>query len=171
MMIIRDGTYLWFVVGTSMCPRDYPRHWFTLIFSLLLAALWQLASAPRADASCGDWLAHSGEMSAARDHRIDSSSHVDPASANQRHRTTRLPLSKPCHGPFCRSAPPQPAPTAPASVSFATDKLALFGCSEPLLAGSRQFYQDNESDALPSRGFPARIDHPPRFLAGNFAVG
>jgi hypothetical protein len=130
-----------------------------------------MAAATSANASCGDWLTHSGDMRSSRDHQVDGMTQTDPASANEQHRSDKLPLSKPCHGPLCRSAPAQPAPTAPASVIFSSDKLALFGSTETLFTDCRRFYQVNELDAHATRGFPARIDHPPRFFAVLLAVG
>jgi hypothetical protein len=73
-----------------------------------------------------------------------------------------VPLSQPCHGPFCRSAPSQPAPTAPSNVIPQVEKLALCGQVDYALATLRLSPFRDEADAQPLRGYPKFIDHPPR---------
>jgi hypothetical protein len=137
--------------------------WWSPLAALLSLLTLQVVAVSRADASCGDWLAHSGTAvnMDVDDHAPGANSGSQPmkmGSGNSR----RLPGSAPCSGPFCRHAPQQPDPSVPASVSFQTDKTALTYFAGARLAEHLQFFRQGESDPHPARGFPTRIDHPPR---------
>jgi hypothetical protein len=146
-----------------MNQRNYLRPWTTALCSLLGCVVAQWFGVTSADASCGDWLAHTHDMAAMhggddanRQHRRDQ------ASVNNEARSSDHPVSKPCHGPFCRNAPSQPAPPAPVNINLHVEKLVLCGLADLNLTGCRQSQFGGETDAHPLRGFPNLIDHPPR---------
>src|SRR5688572_6324694 len=87
---------------------------------------------------------------------------TDQSTLKQDGGSNPLPISKPCNGPYCRSAPFQPVPSAPVNISLHSDRLAFFGHVDLQLTPREQFHHGVESDACPARGFPSRIDHPPR---------
>jgi hypothetical protein len=123
----------------------------------------QAIAVSRADASCGDWLAHPGTAvnMDVDDHAAGANSGSQPMKMGSGS-SRRLPGSAPCSGPFCRNAPQQPDPTVPASISFQTDKIALSYHAGAQLPERLQFYRQGEPEPHPARGFPSRIDHPPR---------
>jgi hypothetical protein len=84
------------------------------------------------------------------------------SSASDEVPSPRLPISAPCSGPFCRSAPAQPAPAAPVTVSSTNDRLAVNGDFRMTLFDGWTFFSGDDSDSRPTPGFPQRIDHPPR---------
>jgi len=137
--------------------------WFAATCGLVSFIMLQSLGAWRAEASCGDWLAHAGDTFA--DSGSEAARHSQSggqSSAKQDDRSSRLPLSKTCHGPLCRRAPSQPAPTAPANVLSHGDQLALSGLVQSPSPKCPKFDLGGESEAHAARGFPARIDHPPR---------
>jgi hypothetical protein len=72
------------------------------------------------------------------------------------------PSPIPCDGPFCRSAPTKPVPTAPPSTVNPSDKLLASSrdvLCDPL--GGWSFLRGDAS-AHTLRGFPVDIEHPPR---------
>jgi hypothetical protein len=75
---------------------------------------------------------------------------------------SRLPISKPCNGPYCRSAPFQPLPASPVSVSPQSDRSALFGHADLQLTTREQYHFAGEPNACSMPGFKVRIEHPPR---------
>jgi hypothetical protein len=137
-------------------------YWFEALYTALIAAALPVFAVSRAEATCGDWLAHPSATAMSQYEHLDHSTAATHPSSNDQRRSARLPLSKPCHGPLCRSAPSQPAPPAPANISFQTEKLALFEIVDTYLADCRRFYNGDDSQSHPLRGFPPRIDHPPR---------
>jgi hypothetical protein len=160
----RRGTVLLFVSQAFLMNEcDYRRLRATAFWSLVGFVAMLACGASRADATCGDWLAHAGEMPALHTgETVDEKKSRDPSSTSQRDRSRSLPVSKPCHGPFCRSAPSQPAPTSPANAFPQIEKLALFGEAVLNLTQCGQLIFGDEANAHPLRGFPALIDHPPR---------
>jgi hypothetical protein len=134
------------------------------LFLLLSCVLLQSASAMRAFATCGDWLAHPGTSHSEAD-RASSNLQLlgdrnDSAGSTLASNERPSPLA--CHGPFCRNAPTKPVPTVPPTTVNASDKLLLAAqgiiCALPYrwsLAG-----RGNSAHAL--RGFPVDIEHPPR---------
>jgi hypothetical protein len=131
---------------------------------LLSCILLQSVSGMRAFASCGDWLAHPGQLPSADapttgdaqmlagvDHTFDKS-----LASNER------PSPLPCDGPFCRNVPTKKVPTVPTSTVSASDKLLLAAQGihcEPL---SRSSCRSSDISAHALRGFPVDIEHPPR---------
>jgi hypothetical protein len=87
---------------------------------------------------------------------------TNQTASKQHFGAARLPLSKPCNSPYCRSAPFQSTPTSPVNISLPSDRLAVFGHMEVQLTRNSQFRHAGEPDACPTPGFKARIEHPPR---------
>jgi hypothetical protein len=148
-----------------MDQRGHYRRWIAAFSSLSGVVLALGFASPGANASCGDWLAHPDETTAMRvSNRAVASRHSerDPAAVEKLDAPSKLPLSRPCHGPYCRSAPYDPAPTAPASLHSQIEKLAIFTDSNLGLVARRQVNSGGDSGAHPLRGFPTRIEHPPR---------
>jgi hypothetical protein len=143
------------------CVQNRSR--FAALCGVLGVVLLQALIAARAEGSCGDWLAHAGEMPAIDIRATDVEKKVPgrPATSN-RARSNDSPMSQPCHGPFCRSAPSQPAPPAPANFFSQFEKLALFAKHGLDLSECKDHAFGREADAHPLRGFPILIEHPPR---------
>jgi hypothetical protein len=112
-------------------------------------------------ASCGDWLEH--DPIALGRVAVDRST-AGPLSAigtNLKADDKGMPLV-PCNGPFCRQAPPLPdAPAAPVA-QWSTVEHAVLSGSSTGVSISRPDLLVNNEDARPAKGFPTRIDHPPR---------
>jgi hypothetical protein len=146
-----------------MNQRDNRRTWTAAFCSLSALTFALVVEVSRADASCGDWLAHTGNMPALENRATGKEKNSRDRSATQNlTRSSDAPLSRPCHGPFCRSAPSQPAPTAPSNVFPQVEKLALCGQVDYALAALRLSPFGDEAEAQPLRGYPKLIDHPPR---------
>jgi hypothetical protein len=139
------------------------RLWSVNVCGLLSLVVLQVVGVSRARASCGDWLAHPGESRmAANDKAVSQQQPAEQSVLKQDRGSKRLPISKPCNGPYCRSAPFHPVPAAPVSISLQSDRLALFRHVDVELTPRAQFHFGGQLDACASRGFPSRIDHPPR---------
>ncbi len=122
----------------------------------------QFVAVSRADATCGDWLAVPGERQMLAHQRpMAHGETTNPSTASQRD-STPLSRSKPCNGPYCRSAPFHPSPNTPVSITYHSDRLAVFVClaGEDALRLESKFYREPNVCAAP--GFKARIEHPPR---------
>jgi hypothetical protein len=146
-----------------MKERHSCRCWIAAFCSLSSLAFALAFDPLYADASCGDWLVHTGEMPGAHSREANDVTHRHDGSAtSNRGRSSDDPLSQPCQGPFCRSAPSQPAPTAPSNVIPQVEKLALCGQVDYALAALRLSPFRDEANAHPLRGYPNLIDHPPR---------
>jgi len=115
------------------------------------------AAAPSASASCGDWLA---DPAHAMQQQAASSS--TPAEAPVRIGTQRPTGKPPCSGPLCRQTPGAPAPPVPVTTSLRVEKLTIAARSPASDPVARQFGRARESDARADRGFPLRVEHPPR---------
>ena len=109
-------------------------------------------------ATCGDWLAHSdNSMTGAK-----SPAQSTTASDTTHNAPLRRPLSAPCHGPHCRKAPAQPTQSLPSSAQLRYDRLPLVALSNSHEPPERHFRLSYELVVHSSKGFPPRIDHPPR---------
>jgi hypothetical protein len=146
-----------------MGHRVHHRLASAVVCGLLSVLVLQCVIVSRAKATCGDWLAHpgGGQMKVGEASVLHGRP-MDQGTNKQHSHSARLPLSKPCNGPYCRSAPFQPIPTAPVSLSLPTDRIALFVQSEVRLTPRSGFEPSGEPDVRAMRGFPSRIDHPPR---------
>jgi hypothetical protein len=148
-----------------MDQRGNYRRWLSAIGSLLGVVLALRLGSPDAKASCGDWLAHPGhKMTMRSSSRGDANRYIerDPSAVDKLDASSKLPISRPCHGPYCRSAPYNPAPTGPANVHFQIEKLALVTDSSLDLVARQHVHSGGDLGAHPLRGFPIRIEHPPR---------
>jgi hypothetical protein len=131
----------------------------------LLACLGlQAVDTSRVGATCGDWLAHpANQLTTAADNTPGNKDKPKTTLAAEVEKTSRRPpLSGHCRGPYCRQAPLRPLPTAPAFVTAPVERLAVFGRSDAPPDVRRQFLVSSESAVRPARGYPQRIDHPPR---------
>ncbi|HEY3394152.1 MAG TPA: hypothetical protein VGK58_15675 [Lacipirellulaceae bacterium] len=145
------------------CSVRY-RSFADALILLLSFVLLQTASEMRAFASCGDWLVHSGQshnsaQQAMSDANSDASNAnwIDDATASNQ---DSIPL--PCNGPFCRSVPTKPVPTAPPSTVNPSDKLLLTAQDILCDPHSRWSFMHSAVAAHSLRGFPVDIEHPPR---------
>ena len=151
---------LFFVRLGLMVDCATHRRWFPAACGLLSLCALQLVAVSQAGATCGDWLARPGERMAA--HETPIKVKATNASAVHQRDSTPLSKSKPCNGPYCRSAPFQPVPATPVNITLKSDRLAFFGEADIQPATFVQFHQFGEPDACVARGFPSRIEHPPR---------
>jgi hypothetical protein len=143
--------------------RVHHRLGSAVVCGLLCVLAFQSVGGSRVRASCGDWLAHPGETPMSATNAVTSEAQITSETTSAVHSSgTRLPQSKPCNGPYCRSAPFHSTPTSPVSVSWPTDRLAVYGYAELQLAICSQFHRACEPHAFPAPGFKARIEHPPR---------
>lgn len=118
-----------------------------------LVALADVAGTSSAVASCGDWLSH----------REERKSESSPAVAIQlgNYSNDRSPTT-PCNGPNCRRAPSHPAnPTTPA-INPPGPESALLGNTAALRLYTLPDSLTSAVEVGPAKGFPSRIDHPPR---------
>jgi hypothetical protein len=147
-----------------MGHRVYHRLGPAVVCGLLSLSVLQGVLVSRAGATCGDWLAQPGgaQQISANEAMASHAQSTDQSASHQNSRAPRLPVTKQCNGPYCRSAPFQSAPSAPTSISSSSERLAVFGRAELQLACSTRFGQSGEPDACPTPGFKARIEHPPR---------
>lgn len=120
--------------------------------SLVVLGLAYFGSS-RANATCGDWLAHPNDAG------VDQSTPAEtPAATAGRHESPR-----PCSGPFCGRTPTAPAAPAPIQVPTASDQLlAALANSSVAVATDRDSALSLVSHAAPQAGFARRIDHPPQ---------
>src|SRR5687767_13613921 len=94
------------------------RSWSATVCLLLSLVALQVVGVSRAGATCGDWLAHPGGSGmAAHDTAATQLQSTDQSTLKQDGGSNPLPISKPCNGPYCRSAPFQPVPSAPVNIS------------------------------------------------------
>jgi hypothetical protein len=129
---------------------------------LVSCALLQSAMAMRARASCGDWLAHAGPSTALGDRTTDEAQRLANALDGAFLASNDQPLPIPCDGPFCRSVPAKPIPTAPPSTVNPSDKL-LLPASDNLCQPPRLWsFTGVNNFACTLRGYPVDIEHPPR---------
>ena len=106
--------------------------------------------ASSANATCGDWLAHSDD---------------DGGSAHSRRdvkRESAKPTTAPCRGPYCGKAPLSSAPISSVADATAASKQLVashLGWRDRL---APSFTGPHDNGPLPRRGFPARLECPPR---------
>jgi hypothetical protein len=129
---------------------------------LLTCVLLQSAWAMRSVASCGDWLAHAGPSRAQADGASDAQMVRGGGSSAEERLTSNKRIPLPCDGPFCRSVPTKPVPTAPPSTVNPSDKLLL--TAQDILCDPHSCWSFMHSAAAAHslRGFPVDIEHPPR---------
>jgi hypothetical protein len=131
-----------------------------LVVAVSLLALGGAAGSPNAVASCGDWLSHASgtatrPVSEKSTRRHDAVVRLTDAS-------TPTKLRVPCRGHFCGQAPSRPMTPSTPVTSTAVPEPALL-CSSVAVRTYR--LPDSMTAALearPTKGFPTRIDHPPR---------
>lgn len=128
-----------------------------LVAALAIAVFAGAASF--ASASCGDWLANPGDNMPAA-HASTSASQL-PAG-NQQALLNKSHLPAPCNGPMCGKAPEAPSPAVPASALERVDRISLSIHSLADDASAGRFGLSSDWDAQPVKGFPSRLDHPPR---------
>jgi hypothetical protein len=133
------------------------------LLGLLACLALQAADGSRAGATCGDWLAHPvGDTTMTDGGATGPQQQGSGGAARDERDSQRLPGSGPCRGPHCERAPLQPTPAGPAIVTFPVERLAVVGRAEARPNVRRQFFVGGDADVRPDRGFPQRIDHPPR---------
>jgi hypothetical protein len=145
-----------------MGNRVHHRFGPAIIGGLFIVLAVQGVTARTAWATCGDWLAHSGDMQISAENANASGAHSGQSARKQDSSTARLPISKPCNGPYCRSAPFPSAPASPVSISLPSDRLLVVANADVELTSSSRFQSVREPDACPTPGFKERIEHPPR---------
>jgi hypothetical protein len=133
-----------------------------LLYGLLSVIGLQIVEAPHACATCGDWLAHPLDGNKSSDDAASTSMHSTVAPSSLQLGLDDKPISQPCHGPNCRSAPPPRTPAAPLVISFHSDQLAIAVGCQWLSTPPAHFSRGNESVAHAALGFWPRIEHPPR---------
>jgi hypothetical protein len=122
-----------------------------MLRNLLLIACFSIsmgAVAPRSvDASCGDWLAHSGQ-SAVADQPTAAAKDVPPARS--------------CNGPLCKQSPvpPMPMPTPPTSERQHHEAACISGSGSAVCLNPVPFF-DALAVELPS-GHRLDVDRPPQ---------
>jgi hypothetical protein len=131
---------------------------------LLSCVLLQSASAVRAFASCGDWLAHPGTAHSAPDRTSSEAQLLGDAerTAGRNSASSDRPSPLGCNGPLCRSAPAKPVPTTPPTTVDLSDKLLPAAQGDICAAPNRWSFARSDASAQALRGFPADIEHPPR---------
>lgn len=145
-----------------MAARVRSRAFVKALFGLSAYVALQAVDGSRAGATCGDWLAHSaGDVAMTAGHADSHPSHSNAESRETRTGRSTLPFC-PCRGPQCRQAPLQSTPPTPVVTSFRVEQLAVVSSHESQSDGRRLFLAGSESDVRPARGYPQRIDHPPR---------
>jgi len=142
--------------GALMAAVGPPRRWRAMIASAMLAVVALVGHGTVASASCGDWLADPSHSMA-----VAIPTSQEPADIPER-LADRAGGPAPCHGPLCRQAPDQPAPPLPATISVRIDKLGIAAPPAVDDPEARQFGLSPESEAHSARGFPLRVEHPPR---------
>jgi hypothetical protein len=138
------------------------QRWLAVACGLSSLLILQTLVASRAAATCGDWLAHPGERGMSADGVKAAEQPAAQSALNNGLGSSRLPISKPCNGPYCRSAPYQSAPATPVTILLPSDRLAVFGSGEQPLSNNSQYLRAGEFVTYPLPGFKARIEHPPR---------
>ncbi len=133
-----------------------------VLFAGWLCALTLLtASTSSAQASCGDWLAHIGDRSAAsKDFSTSRPSGTPTELISGREGRDSQPA--PCHGPHCGQAPEQPLPLLPSNVSLRSEQLVLTATTDFGPPKTWQFDTLRESHVHSAKGFFPCPDHPPR---------
>jgi hypothetical protein len=132
---------------------------------VMKASIWAAVLAGFAElsfASCGDWLAHAPvppSTTALRDRGSDSAPIAGRTSSGVDRQ--QLPLL-PCSGPSCRSAPPIPDLPLPPLTTISLAEFAIASSTTPALAGMQPLGIAASVDARCTRGFPERVEHPPR---------
>jgi hypothetical protein len=117
--------------------------------------------APAVHASCGDWLAHPPAAVLSVEALATSGRGGGPTDGvlyHYRHLTGR----QPCQGPACGKAPEHRPPAVPTGDSGQTEHLGLAVHAITTAPTCPPSPISVELEARPVRGFPARIDHPPR---------
>jgi hypothetical protein len=109
-----------------------------------------------ARASCGDWLAHPNHAAS------DGSERAETKRSSSEKPLSTSPTRRACDGPHCQQAPAQPPPVVPLSISAPCSKVGVFVRHAAFLDLRQHFTTCFESDVRAARGFPTRIDHPPR---------
>jgi hypothetical protein len=146
-----------------------------VLFSSVVVVLLAGVLTPRSvDASCGDWLQHSGSVSgvtvqqASKSHSVQPVQRQLPPADFAAPRTDVLGLpspsvpAKPCDGPLCGQLPsfPLPAPMVPLAERPHHDAVWK-ACSQTLRVGGFQHRRWEQSVDLP-RGVVIEIDRPPQ---------
>jgi hypothetical protein len=126
--------------------------------AVLFAVAMVAGLASFAQASCGDWLANPDPSMASH----AATPAAQQASGKGQTLATKSHLPAPCNGPICGKAPDAPSPAVPATVLDRMDRIsiALHAADGDLASGRFGFSSD--WDARPLKGFPSRLEHPPR---------
>jgi hypothetical protein len=135
------------------------RHFFSGALFILVCCISLATPAGRTYAACGDWLVHPSAADA------NSSGVGATVLAAERTDTSAKPPSQSCNGAYCRSAPKLPAVPVPAGFSVAGVKAALQVALVSLTFAASESRANWCAEARPAKGYPSRIDHPPRDLA------
>jgi hypothetical protein len=115
-----------------------------------------------AHASCGDWLAHSGNSMFAAEDGAKSPGQTTAASGTKRNGPLERPLSAPCRGLRCSKAPVDSSPPSSPSIEVRIDRIALVTHVSSYGLPEQHFFRRYEVSAHSSKGFLPRIEHPPR---------
>jgi hypothetical protein len=145
--------------ASAMRPSFWRRALVSAFAFTLVAGVASFASA-----SCGDWLAnpgHSMGKTAMGKTAMGKTAHANQPAESSQPLASRTPAKPPCDGPMCQKAPVAPSPAVPATVLERADKN---GVSLHTVANDLSAWQFGSSDwdARPSKGFPFRLEHPPR---------
>ncbi|HAH44461.1 hypothetical protein [Gimesia sp.] len=119
---------------------------FRLLLTALAVCAVNLMSLDSAQATCGDYLSHTGQ---------NETSHYDLLSD-----PAQPPPARPCSGPGCEKQHPDPAPETPILVTTVF-KAACTGGWESVTSPQRQKSLVNSSHLLSSSAYQSRIDRPP----------
>jgi hypothetical protein len=153
------------ITGQFRCPATQAvRRLFSfLVLTIFVCGIGLMGvDASSASASCGDWLVHPVNSM-----DVTPADETSPASSSKSHvaereRSVRLPLSKPCRSLHCSKAPAAPAQPLPPTSVMGVDQVAFIANDNSYESISRNFRYGREADFHSSKGFPSRIEHPPR---------
>ena len=109
-------------------------------------------------ASCGDWLAHNEALNQSV---MAVAVSTDPMETTVFDERGSLPAA-PCSGLHCRQAPSNPMTPASPGITIAISDLAVLVSPAAWTAVTRPASAVADVSARSTKGFPFRIDHPPR---------
>jgi hypothetical protein len=115
--------------------------------------------AQSAIASCGDWLVHDRAPNRPGVTSSQSANRMEFSFVARQQQTT-LPV--PCGGPNCQRAPLQPVVPASPGITLSFSELAVLVAPAAWMVITQPDSAIADTSARPTKGFPLRIDHPPR---------
>jgi hypothetical protein len=176
LTVSADRTSLKSTRGVSW-PLTFDGHGYPFLASTLglspvskrtaiIAAMQFFATAivinTHAFASCGDWLSHSHQPDSAPITERELSNAAEDVGGLHTATVPDWPKRPRCNGPRCQQAPSHPATPAAPEVRLAAPESALLNCAARLQSLAHPDSFPSALDAISARGYPSRIDHPPR---------